>query len=385
VISFLLLLSYGYSFSISLYRHNTRYSPTIGWDHHHPSPRIKSRLGTGSDDEWGEGTNDSNQWQSSEYNDKEDWKNASDNKADGSSWSSFEPSPEDDEKDEDSLSSNENNTDDNEQELDDNSELWLDTLAAISAEEVEFNAKENERANKAREMQEWGFDDETIKNTFGVEVDDTLETKDEVEGMQEYREDLYLEDEEDLTTVESHTKVPRDEDTGEPIRNQAVYVDEHACIGCYNCAVVADNTFFMEEEHGRARVFEQWGDDDDTIACAIETCPVDCIHYIPYDELVELELGRRGQNINAQARLVNEGSNANFGSAGGIAFSAPQEISGNFGSRCNNCPSRGCKSCPMFGVGKNPEFERRERSRKEKIQRNRLQKAREEEKKSVDL
>jgi len=309
----------------------------------------------------------------------------SDNKADGNSWSSFEPSPEDDEKDEDSLSSNENYTDDNEQELDDNSELWLDTLAAISAEEVEFNAKENERANKAREMQEWGFDDETIKNTFGVEVDDTLETKDEVEGMQEYREDLYLEDEEDLTTVESHTKVPRDEDTGEPIRNQAVYVDEHACIGCYNCAVIADNTFFMEEEHGRARVFEQWGDDDDTIACAIETCPVDCIHYIPYDELVELELGRRGQNINAQARLVNEGSNANFGSAGGIAYTSPQEISGNFGSRCSNCPSRGCEKCPMFGIGKNPEFERRERSRKEKKERKILQRAREEENKSVDL
>ena len=63
----------------------------------------------------------------------------------------------------------------------------------------------------------------------------------------------------------------------------------------------------------------------------------------------------------------------------------PKEISGNAGSRCNNCPSRGCKTCPMFGVGKNPEYERKERERKARIERNRLKRQREEESKSVDL
>jgi ferredoxin len=374
IIFLVVLLSYVYSFSttssdgqcVARYRHPASPSPRI----------INSQLGMASgDDEWG-----------TDYNAQGDWQNR-DSKTDSSFWSSFEPSPED-ENEEKGVSANKNNADgdeNDEQELQDDSELWLDMLANISAEEVEFNAKENDRADKVRQMQEWGFDDNTIKNTYGVEIDDTLETKDEVTGMKEYRETLYWEDEEDLKTVESHTKVPKDAETGEVIRLQSVYVDEHSCIGCTNCATIAQSTFFMEDEHGRARVFEQWGDDDETIAIAIQTCPVDCIHYIPYDELVKLEVDRRGQNINSKARLVNQGEYAHMASAGGSAFTAPQEISGNFGSRCSNCPTRGCKDCPMFGIGKNPEFEKKEKIRLERIGRNRLKKAREEEKKSVDL
>ena len=365
IIIFLVLLSYGYSFStlldgqcVARYRHPS------------PSPRIiNSELGMASgDDEWG-----------TDYNAQGDWQDR-DSKTDGNFWSSFEPSPEDD--DEENVSSNKNNADDdaNEEEVQDESELWLDLLANISAEEVEFNAQENDRADKVRQMQEWGFDENTIKNTYGVETDDTLETKDEVTGMKEYREELYWEDEEDLKTVESHTKVEKDAETGEVIRLQSVYVDEHSCIGCWNCANIAQSTFFMEEEHGRARVFQQWGDDDETIQIAIETCPVDCIHYIPYDELVRLEKDRRGQNINNKARLVNQGEYMASG-----AFTAPQEISGNFASRCSNCPTRGCKDCPMFGVGKNPEFEKKEKARLERKERSRLMRAREDEKKSVDL
>ena len=179
---------------------------------------------------------------------------------------------------------------DDDGDVQDDSEAWLDALAAISAEEIEFNQKENERADKARQMQEWGFDDQTIKNTFGVEVDDSRETQDEVSGMKEYREEIYeaAEEDEDWNLVESHTRVEKDPETGEAIRQQMVYVDEHTCVGCYNCANIAQSTFFMEEEHGRARVFSQWGDDDETIATAIETCPVDCIHYALF-ELLHLE------------------------------------------------------------------------------------------------
>ena len=79
---------------------------------------------------------------------------------------------------------------------------------------------EANRANKAREMAEWGFDAETIKNTFGIAVDDSME-KDEVEGMQTFRTQSYLDDD-DWKTVESHTKVEKDPDTGEPIRQQMV-------------------------------------------------------------------------------------------------------------------------------------------------------------------
>ena len=101
----------------------------------------------------------------------------------------------------------------------------------------------------------------------------------------------------DFETVESHTLVEKYED-GSPVRSQMVYVDEYSCIGCTYCSGIADNTFFMEPDMGRARVFQQWGDDAETIAAAIETCPVDCIHFVPYEELVDLEIGRRNQNIN---------------------------------------------------------------------------------------
>ena len=80
---------------------------------------------------------------------------------------------------------------------------------------------EAERADKARQMEEWGFDAETISNTFGVAVDDSLE-KPEVQGMQNFLKESYWDDDEDLKKVESHTKVERDPETGEPIRQQMV-------------------------------------------------------------------------------------------------------------------------------------------------------------------
>jgi ferredoxin len=168
-----------------------------------------------------------------------------------------------------------------------------------------------------------------------------------------------------------------------------VYVDEHTCIGCTNCAMIAQSTFFMHSEHGRARVFNQWGDDDETIQIAIETCPVDCIHYVPYDELAKLEVERRGQNINFKARLVSQGEYGGLGLShrvgGPNAFTAPQKISGNMGTRCNNCPTRGCANCPMYGVGLNPEYQKKEKLRKERMAKRKLQQQREREQKSTEL
>lgn len=144
----------------------------------------------------------------------------------------------------------------------------------------------------------------------------------------------------------------------------------------------------MHSEHGRARVFQQWGDDDETIQIAIETCPVDCIHYVPYDELEKLEIERRDQNINFKGRLVSQAENGNSLShrvGGANRFTGPQLISGNMRARCSNCPSRGCRDCPMYGVGKNPEFERKEKLRRERLERKKLQQKREAEQKSADL
>ena len=80
-------------------------------------------------------------------------------------------------------------------------------------------------------------------------------------------------------------------------RQKGVYVDEMTCIGCLHCAHTARNTFFIEPEHGRARVIRQDGDLEDTIQEAIETCPVNCIVWVDYTELKKLEAERQYQEI----------------------------------------------------------------------------------------
>jgi len=160
-------------------------------------------------------------------------------------------------------------------------------------------------------------------------------------------------------TTPATTTTPTSLTTTPPLPRR--YVDEVSCIGCTNCANLARSTFFMEEDYGRARVFRQDGDDDETVLTAIETCPVDCIHFVPWDELKALERDREGQTINFMSRLVNQGEGAGTSLSTGIGVgfrggSAQQMISGNQGMRCTNCPSRGCEKCPMYGVGKNPTF-----------------------------
>ena len=84
---------------------------------------------------------------------------------------------------------------------------------------------------------------------------------------------------------------------GGQLRQKGVYVDELTCIGCKHCAHVSPNIFYIEENNGRARVYNQDGDEEDTIQEAIDTCPVDCIHWVDYTELKELEEVRTTQRI----------------------------------------------------------------------------------------
>jgi len=175
--------------------------------------------------------------------------------------------------------------------------------------------------------------------------------------------------------LDSHQTVRMDED-GYPMQDRFVHVDEETCIGCTNCATVARSTFFMTDEHGRARVFRQSGDSDELVAEAVDTCPVDCIWYVSWEDLVILENERKYQVINNQARLVS-GSNiesTGWNGRGGWGVYAKTETPGKSkasimtggGMRCNNCPGRGCKSCPLYGVGENPEFARKKAARKAK-------------------
>ncbi len=72
------------------------------------------------------------------------------------------------------------------------------------------------------------------------------------------------------------------------LRQKAVWVDEAVCIGCRYCAHVATNTFVVEQEWGRSRAIRQDGDSTERIQEAIDTCPVDCIHWVDYGQLPAL-------------------------------------------------------------------------------------------------
>jgi ferredoxin len=84
---------------------------------------------------------------------------------------------------------------------------------------------------------------------------------------------------------------------GGALRQKAVWVDEAVCIGCRYCAHVATNTFVVEPERGRSRAIRQDGDSTERIQEAIDTCPVDCIHWVAYQELPDLEARLAEQEI----------------------------------------------------------------------------------------
>ena len=76
---------------------------------------------------------------------------------------------------------------------------------------------------------------------------------------------------------------------GGKLTEKAVWVDESTCIGCKYCVHVASNTFIVDEDYGRSRAIRQDGDNLETLQEAIDTCPVDCIHWVKLEELEDLE------------------------------------------------------------------------------------------------
>jgi ferredoxin len=84
---------------------------------------------------------------------------------------------------------------------------------------------------------------------------------------------------------------------GGALRQKAVWVDEAVCIGCRYCAHVATHTFVVESNWGRSRAIRQDGNSTERIQEAIDTCPVDCIHWVAYEELPALERRLEEQEI----------------------------------------------------------------------------------------
>ena len=84
---------------------------------------------------------------------------------------------------------------------------------------------------------------------------------------------------------------------GGVLRQKAVWVDEAVCIGCRYCTHVASLTFLVEPLWGRSRALRQDGDSTELIQEAIDTCPVDCIHWVAYEDLPGLEAQLASQEI----------------------------------------------------------------------------------------
>ncbi|KAL5673874.1 hypothetical protein ACJX0J_018180, partial [Zea mays] len=83
-----------------------------------------------------------------------------------------------------------------------------------------------------------------------------------------------------------------------------VFVDEFSCIGCKNCANVCSKVFQIEEDFGRARVYDQSGSTE-LIQEAIDSCPVDCIHWTLAAQLSLLEDEmRRVERVNMPSYLL---------------------------------------------------------------------------------
>ena len=76
---------------------------------------------------------------------------------------------------------------------------------------------------------------------------------------------------------------------GGQLREKAIWVNEAECIGCQYCVHVATNTFIVDENLGRARVIRQNGDDIELVQEAVDTCPVDCMHWVDFEDLDRLE------------------------------------------------------------------------------------------------
>ena len=84
---------------------------------------------------------------------------------------------------------------------------------------------------------------------------------------------------------------------GGKLRSKAVWVDESLCIGCTYCSCVATNTFAMEPINGRARAFRQDGDSSKLIQEAIDTCPVNCIEWVKFEDLDDLRKQLEAKSI----------------------------------------------------------------------------------------
>jgi len=67
----------------------------------------------------------------------------------------------------------------------------------------------------------------------------------------------------------------------EDIRKVAlkVYIDEDSCIGCGTCEGICPEVFRLNEEEGKSQVIKPEGGPEGLIQEAIDSCPMQAIHW----------------------------------------------------------------------------------------------------------
>lgn len=195
--------------------------------------------------------------------------------------------------------------------------------------QLDFDADPSEVKRQYRQLQKWCHPD--IAGEAGTEVciilNEAYDTLMDEKEREVYDRDLReLQKLANLAAADGSDFKPY---TGQPLskfvgsdpsgEQRAVFVNESACIGCRMCNHSAPNTFFMEEDWGRARAFQQWADTEEDIDIAIESCPVDCIYWVKQRNLPILEYAM--QRCERATVGVMNGSNVRVGDPFDVANS----------------------------------------------------------------
>jgi ferredoxin len=61
--------------------------------------------------------------------------------------------------------------------------------------------------------------------------------------------------------------------------SKKVFIETEECIGCESCVELCPDVFAFDEETEKAVVIMAEGGPEDCIDEAIDTCPVECIHW----------------------------------------------------------------------------------------------------------
>ena len=188
---------------------------------------------------------------------------------------------------------------------------------------------------------------------------------DECELVYDKRADRKKKSSHELVVLASDNKTPLWINDGE-----FVFIDEDSCIGCTNCALAAPGSFEILDYDGRARTFAQRPKSTDIVA-AVATCPVDCMHYVSFDELKELETSRDDGDGRQDHRHFGSSDARGYVERKPLHVQRRESDASHRSSwyhylkdkccKSPSCPERGCFDCPSYKNGSNPYFQERVR------------------------